>query len=166
MLNTSTTIHLPVIHRHSIFPPYNYSKEESIQKPMFAADNALLFLVNVSMGNPSSHLLAMDTGSNLVWIHAGEDKHRGKALSIKGDEFEFNVVVDPDEVELELVRLDAQRLPPTLLPPAWIQTRLLPVSMARRFVWRENGVAVDEGEMNGGGRVSSDGQSDIKTTRR
>ncbi|CAA0812824.1 Eukaryotic aspartyl protease family protein [Striga hermonthica] len=68
-INTSATVHLRLIHRHSIFPRYNDSKDESIQEPMFVAEDAILFLVNISIGEPpSSHLLAMDTGSNLVWV--------------------------------------------------------------------------------------------------
>ncbi|KAL7096318.1 hypothetical protein ACP275_10G072800 [Erythranthe tilingii] len=65
-----TKLVLRLIHRDSI-PPSPYSEAENdLRAPLVPYERGLLFLVNISIGEPPiPQLLAMDTGSPLTWLH-------------------------------------------------------------------------------------------------
>ncbi|KAL7137070.1 hypothetical protein ABFS83_10G069500 [Erythranthe nasuta] len=65
-----TKLVLRLIHRDSIFrPPYSEAKND-LRAPLVPYERGLLFLVNISIGEPPiPQLLAMDTGSSLTWLH-------------------------------------------------------------------------------------------------
>ncbi|KAL8040009.1 hypothetical protein ABFX02_10G073000 [Erythranthe guttata] len=70
---SSSKLSLRLIHRHSITPPPIHrlsSDNDDIRAPLIPMEDTSLFLVNISIGHPPvPQLLAMDTGSNLIWVH-------------------------------------------------------------------------------------------------
>lgn len=67
---TRTKLALRLIHRHSISPPPVHIEDDDIRAPLIPMADESIFLVNVSIGEPPlPQLLAMDTGSELIWVH-------------------------------------------------------------------------------------------------
>ncbi|KAL3642822.1 hypothetical protein CASFOL_013637 [Castilleja foliolosa] len=74
---TTTKLALKLIHRHSIFslsytpkPGLSDSTIDDIRAPAIPDEDGSAFLVNISIGEPPvPQLMAMDTGSHLIWVH-------------------------------------------------------------------------------------------------
>lgn len=68
-ISKNNKLSLRLIHRHSIPSPYYYPLEDDIRAPVFPMEDRSLFLVNISIGEPPvPQLLAMDTGSDVIWV--------------------------------------------------------------------------------------------------
>ncbi|GFQ05487.1 aspartic proteinase cdr1 [Phtheirospermum japonicum] len=71
--NTTGTakLALKLIHQHGLSDSaIDDSQNDDIRAPVIPAEDGSIFLVNISIGEPPvPQLMAMDTGSHLIWVH-------------------------------------------------------------------------------------------------